>query len=121
MKAAQLSQLPASSLQLGPARLAKPAQRQSSSGLLAGRQLSSAASSSKQGAAFGSPLAYGRAPVGRRTRQPQCCAALHAPLHGRYMPLCTARIIKFPERRNEFAKLRAELEEVRKTVRGGCC
>jgi hypothetical protein len=37
------------------------------------------------------------------------------------MPLCTARIIKFPERRNEFAKLRAELEEVRKTVRGGCC
>jgi hypothetical protein len=27
-----------------------------------------------------------------------------------------ARIIKFPERRNELAKLRAEIEEMRKTV-----
>jgi hypothetical protein len=30
--------------------------------------------------------------------------------------LYTARVIKFPERRSEIAKLRAEIEEMRKTV-----
>jgi hypothetical protein len=34
----------------------------------------------------------------------------------RYAPRYTARVIKFPERRNEIAKLRAEIEEMRKTV-----
>ena len=33
----------------------------------------------------------------------------------RYAPRYTARVIKFPERRNEIAKLRAEIEEMRKT------
>ncbi len=33
-----------------------------------------------------------------------------------YMPHDTARVIKFPERRSELAKLRAEIEEMRKTV-----
>jgi hypothetical protein len=35
----------------------------------------------------------------------------------RYMPLYTGRIIKFPERRSEIAKLRAEIEEMRVSVR----
>jgi hypothetical protein len=43
---------------------------------------------------------------------------VNAVLH--YMPRPTARIIRFPERGNEIAKIRAELEEMRKTVRGGC-
>ncbi len=34
----------------------------------------------------------------------------------RYMPLYTARIIKFPERRSEIAKLKAELEEVKRAI-----
>ena len=34
----------------------------------------------------------------------------------RYAPRYTARVIKFPERRNEIAKLRTEIEEMRKTV-----
>ena len=33
----------------------------------------------------------------------------------------TANIIKFPERRSDIAKLRAEIEEMNRTVRGGCC
>ena len=39
----------------------------------------------------------------------------------RYAPRYTARVIKFPERRSEIARIRAEIEEMRKTVRGGCC
>jgi hypothetical protein len=39
---------------------------------------------------------------------------LNAALHS--LPCRTARILKFPERRNDFAKLRAEIEEMRKTV-----
>ena len=34
----------------------------------------------------------------------------------RYVPLYTARIIKFPERRSDLAKLRAEIEEMEKIV-----
>jgi hypothetical protein len=34
----------------------------------------------------------------------------------RYAPLYTARVIKFPERRSDLAMLRAEIEEMRKTV-----
>jgi hypothetical protein len=34
----------------------------------------------------------------------------------RYASPYTARVIKFPERRNEIARLRAEIEEMRKTV-----
>src|SRR5258708_11264684 len=34
----------------------------------------------------------------------------------RYAPLCTARVIKFPERRSEIVKLKAELEEVRRAI-----
>jgi hypothetical protein len=35
----------------------------------------------------------------------------------RYMPLYMARIIKFPERRSEIAKIRAELKELQRTFR----
>jgi len=31
-------------------------------------------------------------------------------------PLYTAKVIKFPECRSEIARLRAEVEEIRKTV-----
>jgi hypothetical protein len=41
-------------------------------------------------------------------------AALH------YMPRHTARVIKFPERRSELAKLRDEVREMNRVVRGGC-
>ena len=34
----------------------------------------------------------------------------------RYASPYTPRVIKFPERRNEIAKLRTEIEEMRKTV-----
>ena len=37
----------------------------------------------------------------------------------RYAPLYTARIIKFPERRSELARLKAEIKELRKTVSVG--
>jgi hypothetical protein len=33
------------------------------------------------------------------------------------MPLYTAKILKFPERRSEIAKLRGELEEMKRTFR----
>jgi hypothetical protein len=33
-----------------------------------------------------------------------------------YMPYHVARILKFPERRSEIAKLRSEIEEIRRTV-----
>jgi hypothetical protein len=39
---------------------------------------------------------------------------LNAALH--YLPCHAARILKFPERRSKIAKLRAEIEEMRKTV-----
>jgi hypothetical protein len=38
-----------------------------------------------------------------------------------YLPCRAAQILRFPERRSSLAKLRAEIEEMRKTVRGGCC
>ena len=44
---------------------------------------------------------------------------LNAALH--HMPYHMARILKFPERRSEIARLKAEIKELRKTVRGGCC
>jgi hypothetical protein len=37
-----------------------------------------------------------------------------------HMPLYTAKVIKFPERRSKLARLRAEVEEIRRSVRGGC-
>ena len=37
----------------------------------------------------------------------------------RQMPHYTARIIKFPERRNEIAKLRSEIQEMSRTVSAG--
>ncbi len=42
---------------------------------------------------------------------------INAALH--YMPCHTARVIKFPERRNEIAKLRSEIQEVSRTVSVG--
>jgi hypothetical protein len=39
---------------------------------------------------------------------------LNAALH--YLPCHAARILKFPERRSDLARLRAEIEEMRKTV-----
>jgi hypothetical protein len=44
---------------------------------------------------------------------------LNAALH--YLPCHTARVIQFPGHRTEIARIRAEIEEMRKTVRGGCC
>jgi hypothetical protein len=44
---------------------------------------------------------------------------LNAALH--YLPCHTARVIQFPGHRTEIARLRVEIEELRKTVRGGCC
>ncbi len=37
-----------------------------------------------------------------------------------YMPRHTARILAFPERRIELGKIRDELAELRRTIRGGC-
>ena len=37
----------------------------------------------------------------------------------RYAPRYTARVIKFPERRSELARLKAEIKELRKTVSVG--
>jgi hypothetical protein len=42
---------------------------------------------------------------------------LNAALH--YMPCHTARVIQFPGHRTEIARLRAEIEELRKTVSVG--
>jgi hypothetical protein len=37
------------------------------------------------------------------------------------LPYYTAPVINFPERRSDLAKLKAEIAEINRTVRGGCC
>jgi hypothetical protein len=50
----------------------------------------------------------------RGVRSPGIFGNLDAALH--YLPCRAARILKFPERGSEIARLRAEIEEMRKTV-----
>jgi hypothetical protein len=64
-------------------------------------------------------IELGRASIGAAS----WCSAFsgifgEAGLH--HTPIYSATIIMFPERRSEIARLRAEVEELRRSVRGGC-
>jgi hypothetical protein len=62
----------------------------------------------------------GRNAMASRRRRPHQQRDRHRP---RWVtcPSTRRRVIEFPERRSDIARLRVEVEEIKRTVRGGCC